>query len=301
MAKDNTQWFGNSDFLNSVKNTFSNTGFWAPALAATLGAGVIGGLGAFFSKRKIETPRQRRRRILRSILVPTLLTAGAAGLGGLGYAALNMKSLNYSDPSLVAAENFLKKQKKKEQKERDENLETAGSVLKELTPVAAGTGAFALTSRYGPRLGNVIKNYAKDNVPPIVANYKNSVLENSKLKAHNTIKRTPDAAFGPLTKTHYDALIAKEAEKIYGKNIPVRIARSGKRGINAIKKILNKNPYTATALNTANILFPKFIAPGAAAWGAYEGVDSSLSYLFDGDTPSEKEIINLARKIKAQD
>ena len=97
-------FLNDTDFLDKVKSIFTNSNFWAPALAATLGTGAIGGLMAASSKRHKETPRQRRRRILRSILVPSLLTGTAVGLGGLGAAAYNMDDVRFGDPALAKAE-----------------------------------------------------------------------------------------------------------------------------------------------------------------------------------------------------
>ena len=97
-------FLSNTDFLDKLKSTFSNSKFWAPALAATIGTGALGGMLAASSNRHKETPRQRRRRILRSILVPSLLTAGAAGIGGLGASALNMEDFRFGDSALAKAE-----------------------------------------------------------------------------------------------------------------------------------------------------------------------------------------------------
>ena len=97
-------FLNDTDFLDKVKSVFTNSNYWAPALAATLGTGAIGGLMAARSKRHKETPRQRRRRILRSILVPSLLAGTAAGLGGLGLAAFNMQDVRFGDSDLAKAE-----------------------------------------------------------------------------------------------------------------------------------------------------------------------------------------------------
>ena len=97
-------FLNDTDFLDKVKSIFTNSNYWAPALAATLGTGAIGGLVAAGSKRHKETPRQRRRRILRSILVPSLLAGTAAGLGGLGLAAFNMQDVRFGDSDLAKAE-----------------------------------------------------------------------------------------------------------------------------------------------------------------------------------------------------
>lgn len=137
--KDKTTFLGNTDFLDKVKELFKNKKFWAPALAATLGAGAIGGVSAGLSHRDKETPRQRRRRILRSILVPSLLTAGAAGLGGLGAATLNMEDFRWGDKNLAKKEKeFMTNQEEKE-KENEKTLNTVKEVIG--NNIGTGTGA----------------------------------------------------------------------------------------------------------------------------------------------------------------
>lgn len=89
----------NSDFTHQLKSITSK--YWPAALAATVAAGGLGGLLASNSKPINETPRQRRRRILRAILLPALSTAGGAAALGLGAAAYNMKNLRNSDPNFA--------------------------------------------------------------------------------------------------------------------------------------------------------------------------------------------------------
>lgn len=141
---NNIPFLNTTDFTDKVKDLFTNQKFWAPALAATLGMGAIGGISAGLSKRHKETPRQRRRRILRSILVPSLLTAGAAGLGGLGVAALNMGDFKYGDPDKAKYiddyKKILEQRKKEDSENTKENLSTAVNVA---TPVAGIAGGAA--------------------------------------------------------------------------------------------------------------------------------------------------------------
>ena len=137
-------FLSNTDFLDKLKNVFKNPKFWAPALAATVGAGAIGGISAGLSKRKIETPRQRRRRILRSILLPSLLTAGAAGLGGIGLAAANLDSLQFSSEEDRKAEDAVRAEKERTNQIRDSLLNKSvdiGGLAAHAT--AAGVGGLA--------------------------------------------------------------------------------------------------------------------------------------------------------------
>lgn len=143
MAENNNIPFLNTtDFTDKVKDLFTNQKFWAPALAATLGMGAIGGISAGLSKRHKETPRQRRRRILRSILVPSLLTAGAAGLGGLGVAALNMRDFKYGDPDKAKYiddyKKILEQRKKEDSENTKENLSTAVNIATPVAGIASG-------------------------------------------------------------------------------------------------------------------------------------------------------------------
>ena len=139
---NNIPFLNTSDFTDKVKDLFTNQKFWAPALAATLGMGAIGGISAGLSKRHKETPRQRRRRILRSILVPSLLTAGAAGLGGLGVAALNMEDFKYGDPDKAKYiddyKKILEQRKKEDSENTKENLSTAVNVATPVAGIASG-------------------------------------------------------------------------------------------------------------------------------------------------------------------
>lgn len=141
---NNIPFLNTTDFTDKVKDLFTNKKFWAPALAATLGMGAIGGISAGLSKRHKETPRQRRRRILRSILVPSLLTAGAAGLGGLGVAALNMGDFKYGDPDKAKFIDDYKKILEQRKKEDSENLkENISTAVNIATPVAGIVGGAA--------------------------------------------------------------------------------------------------------------------------------------------------------------
>lgn len=94
-----TPFIDNSDFTHQLKSITSK--YWPAALAATVAAGGLGGLLASNSKPINETPRQRRRRILRAILLPALSTAGGAAALGLGAAAYSMKNLRNSDPDFA--------------------------------------------------------------------------------------------------------------------------------------------------------------------------------------------------------
>lgn len=89
----------NSDFTHQLKSITSK--YWPAAIAATVAAGGLGGLLASKSKPINETPRQRRRRIMRAILLPALSTAGGAAALGLGAAAYNMTNLRNSDPDFA--------------------------------------------------------------------------------------------------------------------------------------------------------------------------------------------------------
>lgn len=76
-----------TNYTEALKSIFSNPKFWGPALAATIGTGATGYLLANKAKRINESPTQRRKRILRSILYPaTTIGAGSLALA-LGLAA----------------------------------------------------------------------------------------------------------------------------------------------------------------------------------------------------------------------
>lgn len=76
-----------TNYTEALKSIFSNPKFWGPALAATIGTGAAGYLLANKAKRINESPAQRRKRILRSILYPaTTIGAGSLALA-LGLAA----------------------------------------------------------------------------------------------------------------------------------------------------------------------------------------------------------------------
>ena len=134
----------NSDFTHQLKSITSK--YWPAAIAATVAAGGLGGLLASSSKPINETPRQRRRRIMRAILLPALSTAGGAAALGLGAAAYNMKNLRNSDP------NFAQK------------IEKAQEILDNRTENrnrAVATGVLSVGSAYGtPKVLRAISSKA---------------------------------------------------------------------------------------------------------------------------------------------
>lgn len=71
----------NPILIENAKEALSR--YWIPALVATLGTGGIAAYMAGNKKRIGESPSARRKRIIRSTLLPTLATAlGSAGLIG---------------------------------------------------------------------------------------------------------------------------------------------------------------------------------------------------------------------------
>lgn len=152
----------NSDFTHQLKSITSK--YWPAALAATVAAGGLGGLLASNSKPINETPRQRRRRILRAILLPALSTAGGAAALGLGAAAYNMKNLRNSDPNF--AQKIEKAQEKVDQQTSDRNR-LAGTVAFALGSSAVTPGVKKLVKAKAPETVKVINdtaNYLKDNL-----------------------------------------------------------------------------------------------------------------------------------------
>ena len=150
----------NSDFTHQLKSITSK--YWPAAIAATVAAGGLGGLLASNSKPINETPRQRRRRILRAILLPALSTAGGAAALGLGAAAYNMKNLRNSDPNFE--QKIEKAQDKVDQQTSDRNR-LAGTVAFALGSSAVTPGAKKLVKSKAPETVKVINdtaNYVKD-------------------------------------------------------------------------------------------------------------------------------------------
>lgn len=78
--------FNSAEFKDNIKNLAKT--YALPALAATAGSGVLGGVLASKNEIPFESNRDRRMRILRSALFPALTTAGALTLLG-GAAALS--------------------------------------------------------------------------------------------------------------------------------------------------------------------------------------------------------------------
>lgn len=71
----------NPILIENAKEALSR--YWIPALVATLGTGGVAAYMAGNKKRVGESPSARRKRIIRSTLLPTLATAlGSAGLIG---------------------------------------------------------------------------------------------------------------------------------------------------------------------------------------------------------------------------
>ena len=211
----------NTDFLDQLKNVFKNPNFWAPALAATVGAGAIGGISAGLSKRKIETPRQRRRRILRSILLPSLLTAGAAGLGGIGLAAANLGSYKFKDREDIKTENEI-------QKKREENAEavnkwmgrgTSGLAIvgEGVVPVVAGS----LTNRGMNWVGGFVsaknKHWGAEGIAK-KETYLNKTRNDLKRQYVDTKKRKGK---GPLLKS-----VAREIAKVKHKQNMLQLIKN---------------------------------------------------------------------------
>lgn len=152
-----------TDFLDQVKSTFLNPKFIAPALAATLGAGTIGGLLASKSVRNKETPRQRRRRILRSVLVPALLAGTAAGVGGLGLSAANMKDVRFGDKDWALAE----------QQAIDSGLtlpvgHVTGALVGGVGTAAGGTAIGRVVNKHGDNLLNNAITKGKTGVSQVI-------------------------------------------------------------------------------------------------------------------------------------
>lgn len=157
-----TPFIDNSDFTHQLKSITSK--YWPAALAATVAAGGLGGLLTSNSKPINETPRQRRRRILRAILLPALSTAGGAAALGLGAAAYNMKNLRNSDPDF--AQKIEKAQEKIDQQTSDRNR-LAGTVAFALGSSAVTPVVKKLVKAKAPETVEVIKdtaNYLKDNL-----------------------------------------------------------------------------------------------------------------------------------------
>ena len=152
----------NSDFTHQLKSITSK--YWPAALAATVAAGGLGGLLASNSKPINETPRQRRRRILRAILLPALSTAGGAAALGLGAAAYNMKNLRNSDP------NFEQKIEKA-QEILDNRIENRNR--------AVATGALSVGSAFAvPKVLSVVNSKA-----PKTLNFVRKVVNKARASA----------------------------------------------------------------------------------------------------------------------
>lgn len=181
----------NSDFTHQLKSITSK--YWPAAIAATVAAGGLGGLLASDSKPINETPRQRRRRIMRAILLPALSTAGGAAALGLGAAAYNMTNLRNSDPNFE--QKIEKAQEKVDQQTSDRNR-LAGTVAFALGSSAVTPGVKKLVKSKAPETVKVINdtaNYVKDNLSNLGKGVGIAVI---KTKPKNKILKALSRFFG---------------------------------------------------------------------------------------------------------
>lgn len=75
-----TDYLKSDDFKDKLTETAKN--FALPALLATVGSGAVGGYLASKNKIDFESPKERRKRILKSILFPAITGGAVAGLAG---------------------------------------------------------------------------------------------------------------------------------------------------------------------------------------------------------------------------